>query len=296
MPTAHIPSILTAAGTTVAFATIYAAYALYDFLVPGTAFVLLGIVALATLAASLLHGPALAALGQIGAFVTPMLIASRAAELSGRSTSTSRSSPRPRSRSHARGCGAGSPSRRSCSACCGRSRASTTTALRADAVAFYLVVGFALAAALLVSGLLYGPGRRSGPDRSGLLGRARRLSVRAAMLVLARDHDAVALTAFTLLAVATVAIAWRTDAAVAAVPIAGALAALVIADWAVEIQWTSLDRGRRSGGRARSLARALRGASRARRLLRGAVRRRRLPRAGPLVARRKRRSCGPRPP
>src|SRR5262249_61509572 len=75
---AHIPSILTAAGTTVAFATIYAAYALYEFLVPGTAFVLLGIVALATLAAALLHGPALAALGQIGAFVAPMLVASDA--------------------------------------------------------------------------------------------------------------------------------------------------------------------------------------------------------------------------
>src|SRR5437762_3510704 len=75
VPTAHIPSILTAAGTTVAYATIYAAYALYEFLVPGTAFVLLGIVALATLAAALLHGPALAALGQVGAFVAPMLVA-----------------------------------------------------------------------------------------------------------------------------------------------------------------------------------------------------------------------------
>ena len=74
IPTAHIPSILTAAGTTVAFATVYAAYALYGFLVPGSAFVLLGMVALATLAAALLHGPALAALGQVGAFVTPMLI------------------------------------------------------------------------------------------------------------------------------------------------------------------------------------------------------------------------------
>ena len=73
---AHIPSILTAAGTTVAYATIYAAYALYGFLVPGTAFVLLGIVALATLAAALLHGPALAALGQVGAFVAPLLVAS----------------------------------------------------------------------------------------------------------------------------------------------------------------------------------------------------------------------------
>jgi uncharacterized membrane protein len=67
LPSAHIPSILTAAGTTVAYATIYAAYGLYDFLPPGAAFVLLGIVALLTLAAALLHGPALAGLGSIGA-------------------------------------------------------------------------------------------------------------------------------------------------------------------------------------------------------------------------------------
>ena len=63
LPTAHIPSILTAAGTTVAYATVYAAYGLYEFLDPAVAFVLLGAVALATLAAALLHGPALAALG-----------------------------------------------------------------------------------------------------------------------------------------------------------------------------------------------------------------------------------------
>ena len=41
LPIANIPAILTAAGTAVAFATIYAAYALYGFLVPATAFVLL---------------------------------------------------------------------------------------------------------------------------------------------------------------------------------------------------------------------------------------------------------------
>ena len=57
LPIANIPAILTAAGTAVAFATVYAAYALYGFLVPATAFVLLGIVALGTLAAALLHGP-----------------------------------------------------------------------------------------------------------------------------------------------------------------------------------------------------------------------------------------------
>src|SRR6476469_8136035 len=76
LPTAHIPSILTAAGTTVAYADVYAAHALYGFLAPGSAFILLGLVALATLAAALLHGPALAGLGLVGAYVTPLIVAS----------------------------------------------------------------------------------------------------------------------------------------------------------------------------------------------------------------------------
>src|SRR6266852_3549306 len=76
LPIANIPAILTAAGTAVAFATVYAAYALYDFLAPATAFVLLGMVALGTLAAALLHGPALAGLGVAAAFVTPILVSS----------------------------------------------------------------------------------------------------------------------------------------------------------------------------------------------------------------------------
>ena len=63
LPSAHIPSILTAVGTTIAYADVYAAYALYGFLAPAAAFLLLGVVALATLAAALLHGPALAGLG-----------------------------------------------------------------------------------------------------------------------------------------------------------------------------------------------------------------------------------------
>ena len=76
LPIANIPAILTAAGTAVAFATVYAAYALYGFLAPATAFVLLGMVALGTLAAALLHGPALAGLGVAAAFVTPILVSS----------------------------------------------------------------------------------------------------------------------------------------------------------------------------------------------------------------------------
>ena len=74
---ANIPAILTAAGTAVAFATVYAAYALYGFLAPATAFILLGVVALGTLAAALLHGPALAGLGVAAAFITPILVSSQ---------------------------------------------------------------------------------------------------------------------------------------------------------------------------------------------------------------------------
>ncbi|HEY8300030.1 MAG TPA: DUF2339 domain-containing protein, partial [Methyloceanibacter sp.] len=71
---ADIPSVLTAAGTAVAYADVYAAYALYGFIGPAAAFVLLGVVALGTLAASLVHGPALAGLGLVGAFLTPLIV------------------------------------------------------------------------------------------------------------------------------------------------------------------------------------------------------------------------------
>jgi len=238
---AHIPSILTAAGTTVAFATIYAAYALYDFLVPGTAFVLLGIVALATLAAALLHGPALAALGQVGAFVVPALVASETPNFWALyiylAFVTAASFALARARLW-------------------RWLVITAVAFATlwmfpgvnnesalGAPAFHAVVSFALCAALIVSGLLYGPEAESGriePVSSIALAA---FVFCAGLLVLATDHDAVALTAFTLLAVATVAIAWRTDAAVAAVPFAGALAALVVADWALQFQWASLVAG-----------------------------------------------------
>ncbi|MEQ1716643.1 MAG: DUF2339 domain-containing protein, partial [Hyphomicrobium sp.] len=68
--------VLTAAGTLIAFATIYAAHALYGLLGPTAAFLLLGIVGILTMLASALHGPALAGLGLAGAFATPLLVSS----------------------------------------------------------------------------------------------------------------------------------------------------------------------------------------------------------------------------
>ena len=78
VPSAHIPGILTAAGTVVLFGTIYAAHALYGLIGPGAAFVLLGAAGLATMLASALHGPALAGIGLVGAMVTPLLVSSSA--------------------------------------------------------------------------------------------------------------------------------------------------------------------------------------------------------------------------
>jgi len=76
IPSAHVPSILTAAGTCTAFASAYAAYALYGLIGPGTTFVLLGLVAVLAMVASTLHGPMLAALGLLGAMGSPLLVSS----------------------------------------------------------------------------------------------------------------------------------------------------------------------------------------------------------------------------
>jgi uncharacterized membrane protein len=76
IPSAHVPGVLTAAGTSTAFATVYAAYALYGMVGPGAAFVFLGAVAVITMFASALHGPALAALGFVGALASPLLVSS----------------------------------------------------------------------------------------------------------------------------------------------------------------------------------------------------------------------------
>ncbi len=74
VPAAHVPGILTAAGTVSAFSTVYAAHALYQFIGPAAAFTVLGAIAIATMLAAALHGPALAGLGLAGALAVPLLI------------------------------------------------------------------------------------------------------------------------------------------------------------------------------------------------------------------------------
>lgn len=72
---AMIPGALTAAGSVTLLGTVFASYAFYGFIGPGTAFVLMALVSLATVALSLLHGQALAGLGLLGSLITPLLVA-----------------------------------------------------------------------------------------------------------------------------------------------------------------------------------------------------------------------------
>ena len=71
---ASIPAILTAAGTIAAFGAIYAAHAVYGFIGAGPAFFALGAAGIACMFASALHGPALAGVGLVGAFLAPILV------------------------------------------------------------------------------------------------------------------------------------------------------------------------------------------------------------------------------
>ncbi|RWE40313.1 MAG: DUF2339 domain-containing protein [Mesorhizobium sp.] len=75
---AYIPAILTAAGAFILFGTVYAAHGVYGFIGAALAFTLLGAIGIATIAAALVHGQALAGIGLVGAMVTPVLIASQA--------------------------------------------------------------------------------------------------------------------------------------------------------------------------------------------------------------------------
>ncbi len=74
LPGVAIPPIITAVGIIIAFATAYAAYALYDMLGPQAVFVLLAIISVASVLLAAVHGPILGALGLAGSYATPALV------------------------------------------------------------------------------------------------------------------------------------------------------------------------------------------------------------------------------
>jgi len=72
-----VPAAMSAAGVVIAFASVFAGYALHDLLPPLVAFALLALVSLAAVALSLLQGPMIALLGLVGAYAVPLLVGSR---------------------------------------------------------------------------------------------------------------------------------------------------------------------------------------------------------------------------
>ncbi len=228
---AHIPSILTAAGTTCAYADIWAAHALYSFLSPATAFILLGLVALATLAAALRHGPALGGLGLVGAYLTPLLVGSQEPSYWALyiylTVVTAAAYALARIRMWRwlaitaavasilwMFVGMGDPGHGSLSA-----------------HAFYAAAGFALAAYFIVAGLFAGPPAepsRIDPVSCGVLAG---YLFGAYMLTIATAHAPLAMATLFVLMAASVAIAWRSEAALLAVPAAAIFALLLIGHW-----------------------------------------------------------------
>jgi len=232
LPIANIPAILTAAGTAVLFATVYAGYALYDFLAPATAFILLGMVALGALAAALLHGPALAGLGIAGAFVTPVLVSSDKPDFWALyvylAIVTAAAFGLARIRLW-------------------RWLALTTIAFAllwtfpclscgpsmVAPHAFHVFAGFVLAALLVVCGFMFGPPAEQGriePISSGSLAA---YLFGATLVVLGGFHADAAMIVFGLLVAGALLVAWRTDAASGAVGAAAFLVFVVFAEWAI---------------------------------------------------------------
>src|SRR5580704_8792510 len=74
----YVPQALAAAGAATVFAALYAAYQLYGLISGGLAFPLLAATAIATVTLSLRHGVLVAALGLVGAYAVPALVASAA--------------------------------------------------------------------------------------------------------------------------------------------------------------------------------------------------------------------------
>ena len=240
LPSAHIPSILTAAGTTVAYATVYAAYALYGFIAPASAFILLGIVAMATLAAALLHGPWLAGLGLVGAYVTPVLVSTTEPSFWALYIYLAIVTAAAFALANFRLWLWLAVTALTFHAIWLIPGLETAPVSALPAHVFHMTLGFALAAAFIVAGLFWGP-----PAEPGKIDGLSSISIvvflgAAALLVLATRHHALALTAFTALTVATLAVAWRADSAAGAVPAAAVLAALVIARWAFDVEINQL--------------------------------------------------------
>jgi uncharacterized membrane protein len=232
LPIANIPAILTAAGTAVAFATVYAAYALCDFLAPAAAFILLGLVALGTLAAALLHGPALAGLGIAAGFVTPVLVSSAQPDYWALYIYLAMVTAAAFALARAR---------------LWRWLAITTIAFAVlwtfpcldcgpsmiGPHLFHVIAGFVLAALLVVTGFAFGPAAGADEVEPVSSGALAAYLFGALMIVLSSHHADAAMIGFALLVAGVLFVAWRTPAAASALGAASIFIFAVFIEWAV---------------------------------------------------------------
>ena len=237
---AHIPSILTAAGTTVAYADVWAAYALYHFVGSGSAFVLLGLVALATLAAALVHGPGLAGLGLVGAYVTPLLVGSAEPNYWGLYlylaivTAAAYALARVRMWRWL-----------AITAACFSllwMLVGISSPAHIAPHAFHALAGFALASAFIVSGFLYGPETQRGRFDLTSCAILAGYLLGSFLLVFFSRHDPLAVWTLFALCAATVGIAWRSEMATPAITAAALVALLVTGHWAASDYFVYLHR------------------------------------------------------
>jgi uncharacterized membrane protein len=108
--------------------------------------------------------------------------------------------------------------------------------------AFHAVVGFALAAVFIVAGFLYGPEAQRGRYDLVSCGILAGYLLGAFLLVFANRHDAFAVATLLVLCAATVAVAWRSEAATPAIAAAALLAVLVVAHWSTSDYFVYLHR------------------------------------------------------
>lgn len=238
LPRAHIPSILTAAGTIVAYADVWAAYALYEFLSPALAFVLLGIVALGTLAAALVHGPSLAGLGLIGAYIAPALVSTAQPSFWALYAYLAVVTAAAYALARARMWTWLAISAAILSIVWMFLRLGDPAAIAPHA--FHALAGFALAAAFLVPGLLYGPASENGKADALSSGVLAGYLLGTLLLALYTQHDTVALVTLAILIAASAAIAWRAEAAILLAPVAAAFGLLVMLHWVTALHFDDL--------------------------------------------------------
>ncbi|MDP2802351.1 MAG: DUF2339 domain-containing protein [Phreatobacter sp.] len=238
LPVADIPSALTGVGAVAAFATIYAAHALYDFIGPAPTFIALGAVGLGTLVLAGVHGPLLGAIGLVAAFAAPFLVTASdpnpfvfpiyAAVITAACFALAWIRDWPWLRYVA-----------------------TSFAVSLGALTLFVtsggaypslvqaLAGLVTAALFVVPGIRFAPAREKGADVGavGILGAFAFLGLLA---VMESRQDMAAVGLFLAVALAVLALVWRAPSVAPAAPVTGLFALLVLLGWAVGVRPTTL--------------------------------------------------------